>query len=113
MKKPGPSGSVSTRTKLLFVPLLFQFLQLRYHLRDGLRVGNVFTVAVDNDRGGYAAESESLDHARRFIGEDGISDLVLFAEGAELGEGIGNALLNGEREDLNMTGLERLPDLFL
>ena len=88
-------------------------MQLRDDLGDGLRVRDVFTVLVDDDRGRYAAEAEPPDHDRRLVGEDGIGDLMLFAEGAEFWERIGNALLNGEREDLNMTCLERLPDLFL
>jgi hypothetical protein len=38
---------------------------------------------------------------------------MCFAKSAEFRERIGNALLNGERENLDITRLKLLPDLFL
>ncbi len=88
-------------------------LQFREDCRHIIRVGDVLARFIEDDIGGDAAKAEFPDNLALLVGEYGVGHAVLFAERFYFDKRVRNALLQGERKNLNIVGLELLPDLFL
>ena len=87
-------------------------MKFRDKLLNRFRIGDISAALIDDDVR-WTAEPEPLDNSRLLIREDRVSDFMLLADRANFLERIRDALLKGERDYLDVMGLELLPDLFL